>query len=103
MAIKSRLLTMALASCALVGSTLAQAQPEGLLEVYDRALQNDPAIREAEATYLATAEVKPQARSNLLPDLNLTSSRSHNFSSTPGGAVVGGLGVQEPAAKTESE
>jgi outer membrane protein len=94
---------MALASCALVGATLAQAQPEGLLDVYQRALQNDPAIREAEATYLATAEVKPQARSNLLPDLNLTSTRSHNFSSTPGGAVVGGLGVQEPALKTESK
>ena len=99
MAITLRLLTMALAGCALAGTALAQ--PESLLDVYQRALQNDPAIREAEANYLATAEVKPQARSNLLPDLNLSAGLSHQFSESPGGAVVGGVGAQSQAIKTE--
>jgi outer membrane protein len=99
MAITLRLLTMALAGCALAGTALAQ--PESLLDVYQRALQNDPAIREAEANYLATAEVKPQARSSLLPDLNLSAGLSHQFSESPGGAVVGGVGAQSQAIKTE--
>ncbi|MFL2545792.1 MAG: TolC family outer membrane protein [Candidatus Rariloculaceae bacterium] len=43
---------------------------EDLLNVYQRALQNDPVIREAEAIYLATLEAKPQARSNVLPQLS---------------------------------
>jgi outer membrane protein len=40
-----------------------------LIEVYKRALQNDPIIREAEANRLATLENKPQARAELLPQL----------------------------------
>jgi len=40
-----------------------------LAEVYQRALQNDPIIREAEANRLATMESKPQARAVLLPQL----------------------------------
>ncbi|HET7608904.1 MAG TPA: TolC family protein, partial [Gammaproteobacteria bacterium] len=43
---------------------------------------NDPAIREAEASYLATAEVKPQARSQILPTLTLGVNRSHSFNDT---------------------
>lgn len=45
---------------------------ESLIEVYQRALQSDPVIREAEANYLAALEAKPQARSAVLPQLNLT-------------------------------
>jgi outer membrane protein len=101
MAIKLRLLTMALASCSLAGTALAQT--ESLLDIYERALQSDPAIREAEATYRATAEVRPQARSNLLPDLSLSAGRSHQFSDSPGGAVFGGTGVQEVARSTETD
>jgi outer membrane protein len=55
---------------------------ESLVEVYERALVNDPAIREAEATYLANAEVKPQARSALLPGLTFGASRAHRFQDT---------------------
>jgi outer membrane protein len=84
MAIKLRLLTLALASGALAAPALAQ---ESLLDVYERALTNDPAIREAEALYRATAEVKPQTRANLLPTLNLNGSRGDRFSDTPGGAL----------------
>ena len=40
---------------------------DSLLEIYQRALKNDPTIRGAEATYLAQAEAKPQARAALLP------------------------------------
>jgi outer membrane protein len=65
----------------------AMAQ-ESLMDVYQRALQSDPAIREAEATYLATAEVKPQARSALLPGLTLGSNLANRFSDTSGGALA---------------
>jgi outer membrane protein len=65
----------------------AMAQ-EGLIEIYQRALQNDPAIREAEATYLATAEVKPQARAALFPGLTFNASRSNTHSDTTGGALA---------------
>src|SRR5260370_12815965 len=41
-----------------------------LLAVYQRALQNDPQLREAEATRLAVLEAKPQALSALLPHLS---------------------------------
>jgi outer membrane protein len=41
-----------------------------LLAVYQRALQNDPQLREAEATRLATLEAKPQALSALLPQVS---------------------------------
>src|SRR5476649_642248 len=41
-----------------------------LLAVYQRALQNDPQLREAEATRLAALEAKPQALSALLPQIS---------------------------------
>ena len=41
-----------------------------LAEVYQRALLNDPLIREAEATRLAARESKPQALAALLPQLS---------------------------------
>ena len=41
-----------------------------LMAVYQRALQNDPQLREAEATRLAALEAKPQALSALLPQLS---------------------------------
>lgn len=62
-----------LATC--IAATLAAAAPANsanLLEVYQRALQNDPVIREAEANRLATLENKPQARAGLLPSLTAT-------------------------------
>jgi outer membrane protein len=58
--------------------TSAGAQ-EGLLDVYERAVQNDPVLRQAEATYLANAEAKPQARALLLPTLSVGASRQSFF------------------------
>src|SRR5580693_5605097 len=54
-----------------------------LLAVYQRALQNDPQLREAEATRLAALEAKPQALSALLPQLaaNGTISRERDSGS----------------------
>src|ERR1700723_4047422 len=46
------------------------AQAADLLAVYQRALQNDPQLREAEATRLAAREAKPQALAALLPQLS---------------------------------
>src|SRR5580698_3911486 len=60
-----RLLTL-LALCA----SAAAAPAADLLAVYQRALQNDPQLREAEATRLAALEAKPQALSALLPQLS---------------------------------
>src|ERR1700761_6200499 len=41
-----------------------------LLAVYQRALQNDPQLKEAEATRLAALESKPQAIAALLPQIS---------------------------------
>jgi outer membrane protein len=65
-----------------VAAASAHAQ-EGLIDIYQRALMNDPVIREAEANFLATSEVKGQARSSLLPQLSLSSSSSDSYSKNP--------------------
>lgn len=49
-----------------------------LLEVYQRALQNDPIIREADANRLASRESKPQALAALLPQLNVSGTYSQD-------------------------
>jgi outer membrane protein len=58
-------LAVALLAIALPGAAVA----EDLLKVYDDALQNDPQMREATATRMATLEAKPQARALLLPQI----------------------------------
>lgn len=70
----------------------AMAQ-EGLIEIYQRALENDPAVREAEATYLANAEIKPQTRAALLPGLAFGASQSDRYSDAIGGSVNPATGV----------
>ena len=86
MSITKQLLAVALGACL---AAPASAQ-ESLIEIYNRALENDPAIREAEATYLSQAEVKPQARSALLPSLSLTARRASSHQDSPGGSDLGG-------------
>lgn len=56
---------------------------ESLMDIYQRALQNDPAIREAEARYLASSEIRPQRRSQLLPTLQLNAATSASRSTDP--------------------
>jgi outer membrane protein len=54
-------------SCCLAWSAAPAAD---LLAVYQRALQNDPQLKEAEATRLAALESKPQALAALLPQIS---------------------------------
>src|SRR5262249_45756251 len=62
-----------LAACGL--SLFAGAlQAADLLTVYERALQNDPQIREADANRLASRESKPQALAALLPQFSASGS-----------------------------
>jgi len=63
-----RILALPLVCAASLAAFSAQAAD--LAEVYARALQNDPLIREAEANRLAALESKPQALSSLLPQLS---------------------------------
>lgn len=62
----------ALVACGLLATPLAAK--DTLLDVYQRALQSDPLIREAEATYLAALEARPQARSAVLPQVEFSGS-----------------------------
>jgi outer membrane protein len=77
----------ALALSAVAAPAFSQA---GLLDVYQRAMMNDPVVREAEATYLATAETKPQRLAVLLPNLTASANSSNQFSDSVGGFDVGG-------------
>ncbi|MGO9513793.1 MAG: TolC family outer membrane protein [Steroidobacteraceae bacterium] len=71
-----------------------------LLAVYQRALQNDPQLREAEANRLAALESKPQALAALLPQLaaNGTSTKEHDAGSsntTESVQISGGTTIEE--------
>ena len=74
-----------LAASGLVLLAPALASAEGLLEVYQQALQSDPQVREAEANRLAAEEAAPQARGALLPQL--TASGSFQDSDSEGNSV----------------
>lgn len=65
-----------------ITSSAASAQ-EGLLEIYERALLNDPVIREAEANFNVVGESRRLARSSLLPQLGLSASASDSSSVNP--------------------
>ncbi|HEY5624455.1 MAG TPA: TolC family outer membrane protein [Gammaproteobacteria bacterium] len=82
----AKLVRLFIATSVLSASQSGIAQ-EDLLNVYQRALQNDPIIREAENIYLATLESKPQALSNLLPQLSLSAGASTSFSEDPNPAT----------------
>jgi outer membrane protein len=56
---------------------------EDLLEIYQRAVQYDPTIQEAEATYLATLEARPQAISRWLPVLRVSAGLSADHNEDP--------------------
>jgi outer membrane protein len=61
----------------------APANAADLMDVYQRALQNDPQLREAEATKLAAMEAKPLAIASLLPQLSGTAAVSKERESGP--------------------
>ncbi|MDX1482404.1 MAG: TolC family outer membrane protein [Woeseiaceae bacterium] len=76
------------------------AQAASLLEVYQRALQSDPLIHEAESRRLAALEATPQARGVLFPQLSAGGQWS--TSNFDGSNVEGGAGGTVAAIDTES-
>lgn len=63
------------------------ALAEDLLQIYDMAVVSDPTLREAEQTLFATREVKPQARSLLLPSLSVKGDASFYDLDSRGGSM----------------
>jgi len=63
---------------------VSTAAAEDLKAVYERALANDPQIREAEALRRATREAKPQAWAAILPQISGSASRSKAESDVEG-------------------
>jgi outer membrane protein len=80
----------ALAACFLILPTASAAD---LMAVYQRALQNDPQLREAEANRLAALESKPQALAALLPQVSgsLLASRERDTGAYDQSYVVNGF------------
>ena len=64
--------------------SMSVSQAEDLKAVYERALSNDPQIREADALRLAARESKPQALAALLPQISGSMSRSKSDNRTEG-------------------
>ncbi len=64
-----------------------------LLEIYQQALQSDPRIHEAEARRLAALEAEPQARSMLLPQINVSGEWTNTKSDGPGNFSDGAGGT----------
>jgi outer membrane protein len=69
---------------------------QSLLEVYQQAVENDPAVREAEATYRANAEQRPLARSQLLPSLQFSASTSSSDTTDPNPPINFQTGQPDP-------
>jgi outer membrane protein len=63
-------LKLRLAIGCLLAATATFAQGANLLEVYQRAQQSDPLLREADAIRLANREARPQAWAALLPQID---------------------------------
>ena len=61
----------------------ATAQAIDIADAYRDALQNDPVLGAAEASYEARKELIPQARSNLLPKMSFVASTSRNERNFP--------------------
>ena len=82
-----------------------------LLEVYKKAQQADPQIREADATRLATLEGKPQAWAALLPQIDGTAGLSNSKQDTDGSPrvvdfdpnVAGGFIISTGHSETDTD
>lgn len=76
------------------------SQSMDLMEIYQLAVENDPAIAEARANRNATRQAWPQARADVLPQLSLTASRG--FSETESARqVLGEVDVDPSVSETE--
>jgi outer membrane protein len=75
-----KLRAVLLAGCGMC-LTIGAADGADLVTVYQKALQNDPQIREADANRLASRESKPQALAALLPQINASGGLERSESS----------------------
>lgn len=103
---KNSIFTSALILFAGTFAASSTAQAASLLEIYQQALQSDPAIHEAEARRLAALEAKPQARGVLLPQISLDGSYTMSERSGPTtqfNPVTGELEVFEADIDTDTE
>ena len=64
------------------------AAADNLSDVYDAAVDHDPVVGAARATYQAQREGVPQARSQLLPNVTASANTSWNERSFPGSAFI---------------
>ena len=71
-----------------------------LLEVYQRALQSDPLIHEAESRRLASLERETQARSRLLPELSV--GNRYSVSNFDGSSVEAGASGNVASVSSQS-
>ena len=76
------------------------AQSASLLEVYQRALQSDPLIHEAESRRLASLERETQARSRLLPELSV--GNRYSVSNFDGSSVEAGASGNVASVSSQS-
>ncbi len=74
----------------------SQTVAEDLLDIYQSALEYDPVMRGAEAFYLARLEIKPQARSAVLPWLTFSAGSSSQYSKDPNRPTSFATGVPDP-------
>ncbi len=64
------------------------AQAENLLDIYQRAQQNDPVFRAAEQAFFATREIKAQSKALFLPVLNLSGNYNRIYQNYKGSAYL---------------
>ena len=97
-----------IAALASLGALLVLGAPRAgaadLAEVYQRAVRNDPQLREAEANRLAALEARPQALASLLPQLNATAGYTNDDTSGTSLAFAnnGVLAPYQSGARTET-
>lgn len=63
-----------------------------IVEIYNLAEGSDPVYRQAQASYQATLETRPQARSQLLPQVSLNANTSSNDQDISTSSGFGGSG-----------
>jgi outer membrane protein len=92
----------------MTGLTLlvAGAQAGTLANIYQQAVNNDPQLKAAEATYRADAEALPQARAGLLPTLSLSANSdyrdSDSASLSDGNSNGYSLSLSQPVFRAQS-
>ncbi len=69
----------------------ALTSAEDLIQIYDLAVESDPALRAAEQNLFATREVKPQARALLLPNIGVNATADYQNQRLRGNTMGGGF------------